>query len=273
MKTTPHNTDTGCKSLRYAIFVPLALMIAAITAGCLSYSAARQDMTDDLNEAMRTLASENNDMWTRHDTISALRLIHTATKKPAIYEASDMNFRYQALKEKAYFTLAVIERNQRAPEISRGMIVSDSIMLIPVGAADGIAIRLQGFADCSPASVLAVSDQRTAGVLFFLSILSMAPVAIWRRRRAASASVAESAAAMIDTIKLTPMQRQLTQMLLDAPGRKVDKNTLCMELWGDKSNAEESLYTLVRRTKTALAGSGIEITCNRGDSYELRINS
>lgn len=68
------------------------------------------------------------------------------------------------------------------------------------------------------------------------------------------------------------MQRQLTQMLLDAPDMRVDKRTLCETLWGNKSNAEESLYTLVRRTKATLADVNIGIICNRGDSYELRIN-
>lgn len=62
-------------------------------------------------------------------------------------------------------------------------------------------------------------------------------------------------------------------MLLDAPGMKVDKTTLCETLWGNKSNAEDSLYTLVRHTKTALVERGMEIVCNRGDSYELRKNS
>ena len=54
---------------------------------------------------------------------------------------------------------------------------------------------------------------------------------------------------------------------------RVNKTTLCLALWGNKSNAEESLYTLVRRIKTALAEANIEIICNRGESYELRINS
>ena len=77
----------------------------------------------------------------------------------------------------------------------------------------------------------------------------------------------------LDGIKLTPMQRRFAQMLLDAPDMKVDKRTLCEVLWGNKSNAEESLYTLVRRTKTALAKANMEIICNRGDSYELRITN
>lgn len=69
------------------------------------------------------------------------------------------------------------------------------------------------------------------------------------------------------------MQRQLTRMLLEAPGMKVDKRSLCESLWGNKSNAEESLYTLVKRTKDALAEANMEIVCNRGDSYELRVNA
>ena len=76
----------------------------------------------------------------------------------------------------------------------------------------------------------------------------------------------------LDGIKLTPMQRQFAQLLLDAPEMRVDKATLCSALWGNKSNAEESLYTLVRRTKTALSVANIEIICNRGESYELRIS-
>ena len=82
--------------------------------------------------------------------------------------------------------------------------------------------------------------------------------------------VAVPATPTLDGIKLTPMQRQLAQMLLDAPDMKVDKRTLCEALWNNKSNAEESLYTLVRRTKTALSNANMEIICNRGDSYELR---
>ncbi|MDE6249313.1 MAG: helix-turn-helix domain-containing protein, partial [Paramuribaculum sp.] len=85
--------------------------------------------------------------------------------------------------------------------------------------------------------------------------------------------MAISTSPSLDGIKLTPMQRQLTRMLLEAPGMKVDKRRLCESLWGNKSNAEESLYTLVKRTKNALAEANMEIVCNRGDCYELRINA
>lgn len=262
-------------SLRYGMFVPLALMIASMVSCCFSYSNAKQSIADDLNEAMLALANENSELWTRQDTIAALRQMHESTHKPIIYQASDVNFRNSALKDEAYFTIVLVDRKNAAPKIQGFKIASDSIMLVPEKAVDGLAVQVQGFADCSMASIFAASDQTLPGVFFTLSVISMASMLVWRRKEhchlTAESVLLKPTVPTLDEIKLTPMQRQLTQMLLDAPERKADKTTLCTALWGNKSNAEESLYTLVRRTKTALANANIEIICNRGESYELRI--
>ncbi len=270
-----YNSNNGGRTLRYGMLMPFALMIASLVSSCFSYSNAKQNITDDLNEAMLALANENSELWTRQDTIAALRQMHEMTHKPVIYQASDVNFRNAALKEDAYFTLALVDRKSSAPKIQGHKIASDSIMLVPEKNVDGPVVKVQGFADCSMASVFAVSDQTLPGVLFTLSILSMASIFVLRRTETDQPEVVVETDAQpsIDGIKLTPMQRQFAQMLLDAPDMKVDKATLCTALWGNKNNAEESLYTLVRRTKTALANADIEIVCNRGDSYELRINS
>lgn len=240
-------------------------MIASVVSSCISYSNAKKNIADDLNEAMIALVNENKELWTCQDTIAALRYMHAITNKPLIYQASDIDFRNSALKNETYYTLALVDKKAVVPKIRTNKIVSDSIMLVPESTPDGLAIRVQGFADCSMASVFAVSDRTLPGIFFALSIFSMAGMLLLRKMVSNSPS--------LDGIKLTPMQRQLTQMLLDAPDNKVDKSTLCSALWGNKSNAEESLYTLVRRTKTALAGKDIDIICNRGDSYELRINN
>lgn len=268
--------DKNGKHLRYGMFLPLALMIASVVSCCFSYTSAKQNIASDLNDAMLALANENSEIWTRQDTIAALRKMHETTHKPLIYQASDVNFKNPTLKDEAYFTLALVDKKNAAPKIQGNKIASDSIMLVPERATDGFAIQVQGFADCSMASVFAASDQTLPGVLFTLSILSMASMFVWRRKESEIpemelASVS-SEVHPLDGIKLTPMQRQFAQLLLNAPEMRVDKATLCTALWGNKSNAEESLYTLVRRTKTALAVANIEIICNRGESYELRIS-
>lgn len=271
-----NSTANNGLALRYGMFIPLAFMIASIVSCCFSYSNAKQNITDDLNDAMFALANENSELWTRPDTIAAIRQMYEATHKPLIYEASDVNFRNKSLKDEAYFTLALVDKKNIAPKIRENKISSDSIMLVPECATDGFAIKVQVFADCSMASVFSASDQTLPGILFLLSILSLTGMFVWRNRTPVMSQagvVAVPATPTLDGIKLTPMQRQFAQMLLDAPDMKVDKRTLCEALWDNKSNAEESLYTLVRRTKTALAKANMEIICNRGDSYELRITN
>ena len=262
-------------ALRYGMFIPLALMIASIITCCFSYSNAKQTIANDLNDAMFALANENSELWTRPDTIAAIRHMYETTHKPLIYQASDVNFRNPSLKDEAYFTLALVDTNNGSHRIGGNKIASDSIIIMPKRAADGLAIQVQGFADCSVASIFSASDQTLPGILFSLSILSMASMLIWKRKETETPEaefIVIPSSPSLDGIKLTPMQRQLAQMLLEAPGMKVDKRSLCESLWGNKSNAEESLYTLVKRTKNALAQANMEIVCNRGDSYELRIN-
>lgn len=275
MKNNNPSANSG-SALRYGMFIPLAFMIASVITCCFSYSNAKQNIANDLNDAMFALANENSELWTRPDTIAAIRHMHETTHKPLIYQASDVNFRNPSLKEEAYFTLALVDNKNGSYRIGGNKIASDSIMLVPERVADGLAIQVQGFADCSMVSVFCASDQTLPGILFSLSILSMASMLIWKRKETGISEtelIAISTSPSLDGIKLTPMQRQLTRMLLEAPGMKVDKWSLCESLWGNKSNAEESLYTLVKRTKDALAEADMEIVCNRGDSYELRINA
>lgn len=271
------NSTTGKGSaLRFGMLIPLALMLASVISCCFSYSKAKQNIADDLNDAMFALAGENSRLWTRPDTVAAIRRMYETTHKPLIYQASDLNFRNTSLKNEAYFTLALVDKKNASPKIQGNKIASDSILLVPERAEDGLAIQLQGFADCSMASIFFASDRTFPGILFSLSILSMAAMFIRKRKETDMSPAglpALPASPSLDGIRLTPMQRQFAQMLLDAPDMKVDKRTLCETLWGNKSNAEESLYTLVRRTKTALSEANIEIVCNRGCSYELRIKS
>lgn len=274
---TTNQNNNNEHSLRYGLFVPMVLMIASLVSSCFSYHNAKQTIADDLNDAMIALANANSELWTRQDTIAAIRQMHETTHRPMIYQASDLNFRNASLRNEVYYVLALVDKKNAAPIIQGNKIASDSIFLVPEKSADGLAIQVQGFADCSMASVFAASDQTLPGVLFVLSILSMTGMVIWKRRDHEFMIVEPEpmttvqAMPSIDTIKLTPMQRRFTRMLLEAPDMRVDKSTLCEVLWDNKSNAEESLYTLVRRTKNALSNVNLEIVCNRGQSCELRV--
>ena len=83
------NTTAGNSgaAFRYGMLVPLALMIASVISCTFSYSAAKQNIAEDLNDAMLALANENSELWTRPDTIAAIRQMYATTHKPLIYQA------------------------------------------------------------------------------------------------------------------------------------------------------------------------------------------
>lgn len=116
--------------LRYCLLVPLALLVASVVAGWRSYANAREDIADDLNEAMIALANENRNLWIRQDTVAALRTMHETTRKPVIYQASDVNFRNPNLKDKAYIAVALADKYAEMPKINGDKIASDSIILV-----------------------------------------------------------------------------------------------------------------------------------------------
>ncbi len=264
--------------MRTGMLIPLAFMLVSVVSGCHSYCVARHDITDDLNTAVIAMAKEKSLMLTRGDTVAALHRVQQLTHGPLIYKVSGVNFRNPVLNDSAYIALALLDKSDGgdAPVVRSCKIVTDSIMLMPDNARDGLSIRMQGFAECSVASVLMASDLTFSALFFLFSILTMVGMFVWRAKAVGNSDAGRfmtfDEVSSVAGIRLTPMQRRFAQLLFDAPGRKVDKSTLCFILWDGKSNAEESLYTLVRRTKKALAGSGVEIICNRGESYELHVN-
>ena len=258
-------------SLRFSLLLPVAMLVASVISCCVSYSRAEQILTDDLNEAVLALVNEKKELWVRNDTIAALRQLIETTQQPLIYKATDIQFRNTVLKEQAFFTLSLVDKKNGTHKLQEAKIASDSILLVPECTADGLAVQVRGFADCSFSSLFSTADKTFPGTFFALFIMSSTGMLIWRGKESKAIKLTPDTDTL-DNIRLTPMQKQLVRMLLQAPGMRVDKATICTALWGNKSNAEESLYTLVRRTKTALATSDLEIVCNRGDSYELHIN-
>ena len=73
-------------------------------------------------------------------------------------------------------------------------------------------------------------------------------------------------------VKLTPMQQQLMEMLWQSPSRQLSKTEICDALWPKKPDANETLYTLIRRLKPIIEQhSDLKIEVDRGKSYGLII--
>ena len=68
------------------------------------------------------------------------------------------------------------------------------------------------------------------------------------------------------------MQEQLIRMFWNAPSHALTKEEICTALWPKKDDANDTLYTLIRRVKPIIEShTNLRIVADRGKSYSLEI--
>lgn len=71
-------------------------------------------------------------------------------------------------------------------------------------------------------------------------------------------------------VKFTPMQQQLMEMFFAEDTHCLHQSDICQALWPKKDDANESLYTLIRRLKAVIHKStDLDIEAERGRGYRL----
>ncbi len=217
---------------RYAVVVLFALIITSSFVSLTSYKATEEQVTEDMNQALAKTMEEQQSDVISADTIQVF----------------NSYLRMELLRGKA--VLAVDTKN-------------------------GFRPRPQ----VSTATILSLSDQRPAMVLWSMALL-WGMFCLYQHRRQLSLGLYGGLAlqdgqfinAKGTVVKLTPMQQQLMEMLWQAPMHQVSKAAICDALWPKKPDANETLYTLVRRLKPIIEQhSDLKIEVDRGKSYGLKI--
>ena len=159
-------------------------------------------------------------------------------------------------------------------------------------AVDVRARQFRAYAHCSEATIFSLSDQRPAAILWMLT--GFWAMFVWYRRRQRIAvghlllSVPSGLsygglvyseeegrfyAADGDAVSLTPMQYQLMEMFFHSPNHTLTKTEICNALWPKKPDANDTLYTLIRRLKPVVEQhSNLKIESDRSKAYRLVIN-
>lgn len=76
-----------------------------------------------------------------------------------------------------------------------------------------------------------------------------------------------------ERLRLTPMQYALMQMFYLNDAHRLTKPHICRALWPGKDNADETLYTLIRRLEPIVERhSNLHIANDHGHAYVLRVN-
>ena len=143
----------------------------------------------------------------------------------------------------------------------------------------GMGLRCE--AKCSAATIFSLSDQRPASVLWTMALL-WGIYCFWRYRRqvpmvafgglAYSEDDGRFYNAMGMQVRLTPMQQQLMEMFFRSESHQLTKTEICDALWPKKDDANDTLYTLIRRLKPIIEEhSELKIESDRGRAYELKL--
>lgn len=227
---------------KFAIGVLFALLIASFCTSLHSYMLTERRATNDMDQALTlTMAEQHNDIISE-DTIRTF----------------NSHLQFEELRGRA--TIAVDTRQK----------------------------RFTCYAQCSAATIFSLSDQRPASVLWSLALL-WAAFCLYLRRSACTLSqpVATDEGIVYggltyscedgqfmtltgETVRLTPMQQQLMELFFHAPSHRLSKTAICDALWPKKPDANETLYTLIRRLRPIIEQhSSLKIESDRGRSYQL----
>ena len=214
------------------------------------------------------------------------------------YFANALSF--NQLKNSAGIRIQIMRKDNPKTICSKwpdGYLTSDTILwmspeIITTNKADtgNITISFCGYAHCPVMTLLKISDQTVSLSLLLTAICSgIFSFFFQRKKERSNVDLPTENEKLItfgnlslcciencfydehrNRLKLTPLQYALMRMFYLSPSRSLSKTDICQSLWPGKENAEETLYTLVRRLKPIIeANSNLRITTDRGRAYGI----
>lgn len=232
---------------RHPVIVFLLLTLSSVLASIGSYNTAATRVDRDLQQALGlTLQQQRSDVITP-DTIRTF----------------NSYLQQEALRGQAVLSLVCEERRN--------------------------ASKATIEAHCPSSVVLRMSDQRPALALMSMAFVWALGCGVRRRQgalpRPVSAAGRELGGLMFSErddrffttagteVRFTPMQHRLMVMFFHADDHRLPKQDICETLWPKKGDANETLYTLVRRLKSVLeTQTQLTIVCDRSRAYQLTLS-
>lgn len=230
------------KTLPYIVFS--FLMLCALSSSINSYHRTEYMIAQDVNQALKQVLAKMPNNIVTTDTIHRYRNCLTITE----------------LKDTAGIAMRTVKKNGR------------------------METKLVAEANCSFATTFMMSDQKASGSFLFVGILWLLG-SLWyvRRNRPELITQGLSYGGIIfhddkfttlsgEQIHLTPMQHSLLELFIKTDFHTLSKQEICDRLWPKKPDANNTLYTLIRRIKPIIEShSNLKIESDRGKSYSLKI--
>lgn len=220
------------------------LMLCALCTGINSYNRTKGMIAQDVNSALKQVLAKMPDNVVTKDTIRCYRNCLTIAE----------------LKDTAGIAIRTVRRDGR------------------------LETKLVAEANCSFATTFMMSDQKASGSILLVGMLWLFG-SLWYVRRNRPELIVQglSYGGIVfnndmfmtqsgEQIHLTPMQHSLLKMFITADTHTLSKQEICNRLWPKKPDANDTLYTLIKRIKPILeTHSTLKIESDRGKSYSLKI--
>lgn len=270
----------------FSVAIFMLLLLSSMATGIGSYNSTKAAIVADLNRALAQTLTQQDTLWLSQDTISAYRTLQSATENRLSLLVPDntfcRNLGIRALKSKAFLSLAVAGQSDGRHILDRrdGCLCSDTA----VRRIHNSTIWVRGYASCSPLMVYGLSDQRLSWLLLAAAFGQLLFTLLYSRRRKTiclptGVSVGNITFSAQENrfythrntpIHLTPMQHRLLEMFFMNASHRLSKQEICTVLWHGKDEADDTLYTLIRRMKPVLEQhSNLRIVSDRSKGYEL----
>ena len=228
------------KKLPISIF--LLVMLMAVVSAVTSYKATSTRISEDVNNALALTKYQMPCDVVSADTIRCYR----------------NNITIAELRDTAYLAMRTVRKGNRQET------------------------ELIAEANCDFSTIFMLSDQRASASLVVIGMLWLIGSSLYVRRHKPELIVQGIAYGGLifnndrfcnatgERIHLTPMQHTLLEMFLKSDDHTLTKQEICDRLWPKKPDANDTLYTLIRRIKPIIeANSNLKIESDRGRSYSL----
>lgn len=274
------------KLLSVAVF--LTLMLTSLLAGRHNYCKARNEITADLNQALAQTLKERKDYIITQDTIRVYKQLRKTSGGQVLIAVSDERFcRYlkdKRLQQAAFITFDVVDSDFQDNSLDEQAVCSDTLIVKDKHAGETLALK--GYARLSVASILAMSDQRIPAACMISAFLWAMLSWLYLRKKQEGPEAVTGFGGLVYSevdqrfytaahtpIRFTPMQQQLMLLFWNAPSHSLTKEDICAALWPKKEDANDTLYTLIRRLKPIVEEhTNLKIVADRGRNYSLEIN-
>ena len=264
-----------------------------------NYSETKQHIVSDLNRALRQTVVKNRDLWLNTDTICAYTELQNAMGGSIAVSSPSKDFKEALsiveLRKVAGLSLHIIKKSAPtalSSDIPSGYLASDTLVWASTNAeGSAVGVSFRAYAHCSAGLIFSLSEQSIPGSLLLATLLwgGFSLFYLRKKKRAISnnrkknqtihfgnLSLALQESCFYnqnkERLKLTPMQYTLMEMFYLSPSHVLLKSEICQSLWPGKDNADETLYTLIRRLKPIIEEhANLRINTERGRAYILEL--